>query len=119
MPVYRVSGWLYVNASNMDAAEEYLRDGVASGGGDETPDVYCDCGACDIPGWVRDSGKVIERAIEIAVRYGGIDGDHHKAWVIDQIVRVLAGDRYVKIVAEACSGDDGPETYTWDEGIPP
>ena len=36
----------------------------------------------------------IDAAIELAVRYGGIDGDHHKAWVIDQMVRVLAGDGY-------------------------
>ena len=28
-------------------------------------------------------------ALELAVKYGGIDGEHHKAWVIDQIVRAL------------------------------
>lgn len=75
-------------------------------------------------------------AIEYAVRFGGIVGDHHKAWVIDQMVRALTGcttDRaeksdgglefkskeYEKLVAEACAGDDGPDTYTWDEGIAP
>lgn len=59
------------------------------------------------------------RAIRIAVRYGGIDGEHHKAWVIDQMVRSLAGDRYIQIVADACNGEDGPHTYKWDFGIAP
>lgn len=31
----------------------------------------------------------IEKAIEIAVKYGGIDGAHHKTWVIDQMVRAV------------------------------
>ena len=55
------------------------------------------------------------------VRYGGIDGDHHKAWVIDQMVRWLSGspEAYAHIVANAKSGVDGPETYDWNEGIAP
>lgn len=61
----------------------------------------------------------IPKAIEIAVKYGGIDGDHHKAWVIDQMVRALAGDEYAAIVAEAKNGEGGPETYEWNEGIAP
>lgn len=61
----------------------------------------------------------VEQAIEIAVRYGGIDGDHHKAWVIDQMVRALTGENYDAVVADACAGDDGPNTYDWDEGIAP
>ncbi len=61
----------------------------------------------------------IEAAIELAIRYGGIDGDHHKAWVIDQMVRVLAGDDYEKIVTAAKAGEDGPDTFSWDVGIAP
>jgi len=61
----------------------------------------------------------ISGAIDLAVRYGGIDGSHHKDWLIDQMVRILAGDRYEEIVAEAKAGEDGPETYDWDEGIAP
>ena len=61
----------------------------------------------------------INQAIETAVKYGGIDGDHHKAWVIDQIVRILAGDQYSKIIKEACNGEDGPDTYDWNIGIAP
>jgi len=61
----------------------------------------------------------IGRAIEIAVRWGGIDGSHHKSWVIDQMVRELALEKYDAIVADARSGEDGPDTYDWDEGIAP
>jgi len=61
----------------------------------------------------------IRVALELAVRYGGIDGDHHKAWVIDQMVRVLAGDEYTQLVIDAKAGDDGPNTYGWNEGIAP
>lgn len=61
----------------------------------------------------------IDSAIELAVRYGSIGGDHHKAWVIDQMVRVLAGNNYEAVVAQARDGEDGPETYEWDCGIAP
>lgn len=61
----------------------------------------------------------IEAACELIVRYGGIDGGHHKAWVLDQVFRVLTGDDYARRVAEANAGEDGPETYAWDEGIAP
>lgn len=61
----------------------------------------------------------VNDAIDIAVRYGGTDGSDHKAWVIDQMVRVLAGDKYHEVVAEAKNGEYGPETYEWDEGIAP
>lgn len=84
----------------------------------------------------------IKRAIEIAVQYGGIDGDHHKSWTIDQMVRALTGcpvivkkvkgesgwykcevqgesEEYLAVVADAKAGEDGPNMYTWDEGIAP
>ncbi len=60
-----------------------------------------------------------QAAIDLIVELGGTDGAHHKSWVLDQVVRVLAGDRYEQIVADACSGEDGPDTYSWDEGIAP
>lgn len=66
-----------------------------------------------------DAETPVEMALEIAIRWGGIDGAHHKAWVIDQMVRALTGDRYAAVVADAKSGEDGPETYDWDEGIAP
>ena len=65
------------------------------------------------------ANEKIRQAIQLAVQYGGHDGDHHKAWVIDQMVRVLAGSEYDRVVADACAGEDGPNTYGWDVGIPP
>lgn len=85
----------------------------------------------------------IKAALDIAINYGGIDGDHHKAWVIDQMVRALTGcptetretsdirgeiytyaalgesEEYLALVTDAKSGGYGPETYGWDIGIAP
>lgn len=59
------------------------------------------------------------RALEVIRSYGGIDGAHHKQWVIDQVVRALTGDGYEAWVKAQRAGDDGPDTYEWDEGIAP
>lgn len=61
------------------------------------------------------------KALEIAKQYGGIDGAHHKDWVIDQMVRALINDdnEYADFVKDAKSGEDGPDTYDWSEGIAP
>jgi len=91
----------------------------------------------------RNKEKMIEHALQIAVRYGGIDGAHHKDWVIDQIVRALTNcpieekvsedcrgesysfetqgesEAYKELVEWSCDGEDGPNTYSWDKGIAP
>jgi len=59
------------------------------------------------------------KAIEFAVRYGGTSEMHHLQWVVDQMVRALAGDKYDEIVTAAKAGDDGPNTYEWHVGIAP
>jgi len=76
--------------------------------------------------------------------YSGIDGSHHKDWIIDQIARILKGTEvvlkiakwengqeeerfyladpmpnYWKWVAEMKDGENGPETYSYDFGIAP
>lgn len=68
---------------------------------------------------MTDLEERVFETIALAVQYGGIDGDHHKAWVIDQMVRKLAGEYYDKVITDAKSGEDGPETYSWDVGIAP
>jgi hypothetical protein len=60
-----------------------------------------------------------KRSLDLIRRYGGIDGDHHKTWVIAQIARILAGDEFLAWVAETKAGEEGPDTYAWDEGIAP
>lgn len=58
-------------------------------------------------------------ALDIILRFGGADGAHHKQWVLDEVVKALAGDNYDQWVASYNNGVDGPETYHWDRGIAP
>ena len=67
----------------------------------------------------KTDAERIQAAIDLIVELGGIDGAHHKNWVLDQVVRILAGDSYEQLVADVCDGPDGPDTYSWDEGIAP
>lgn len=60
----------------------------------------------------------IAKAVDLISQYGGIDGGHHKQWVLDQVLRVLLPD-YETWVQEYRNGEDGPDTYEWDEGIAP
>lgn len=85
-----------------------------------------------------------EWAMYFIGRYGGIDGGHHKAWVLDQVARVLKGtpitvelarweggaeeyriatgepsEDYRAWVAGMKNGDEGPDTYDYEEGTPP
>lgn len=85
----------------------------------------------------------ITDALNFAANYATTDGAHHKMWVIDQMVRSLTGcpieprtsidaygnpytfdalgesDEYREFIAEHNAGEDGPDTYSWDEGIAP
>lgn len=62
----------------------------------------------------------IEQALEIAFRYSQFDGENHKAWAIDQMVRALTGHDYAEWIAEyEGDPDDENNHYTWDEGRAP
>lgn len=61
----------------------------------------------------------VQIALELLANYGQEDGQHHQRWVIDQAVRILAGNGYEQWIADYRDGEDGPETYSWDEGIAP
>jgi hypothetical protein len=61
----------------------------------------------------------IEKALVIAVRFNHVEGENHKAWVIDQMVRALAGIEYQKIVDDVSNRAPGQEKYIWDIGIAP
>lgn len=60
-----------------------------------------------------------KEVLKLINRWGGIEEDHHKQWLLDQIVRVLAGDGYGKWVAEYQGGENGRKTYSWDVGTAP
>jgi transposase-like protein len=57
----------------------------------------------------------IKKALDLAFRYSQIDGDHHKAWVIDQMVRALTGGEYDEWIKKYKDDDE----YEWDEGVAP
>jgi len=63
--------------------------------------------------------KRIIQALKIASDYSQYDGSHHKEWAIDQMVRALTGEDYDGFIAAYCGGEDGPDTYSWSEGIAP
>lgn len=83
-------------------------------------------------------------ALYFIQRWGGFEKEHQKAWVLDQVARILNGtpiiveekrwadgtnqfqvtlgeptSRYHRWVAETCEGSEGPNTYDYDEGIAP
>lgn len=78
-------------------------------------------------GWRRRAEPVsnldrIKAAIEIVARYGGIDGAHHKQWLLDQVLRALMPPAlYAEFVRTRTDGPNGePDYYSpWDEGIAP
>lgn len=76
--------------------------------------------------------------------YGQTEGDHHKAWVLDQVARILLGtpviakvarwedgqkelrvhtgepsQLYYEWVKDMCDGEDGPNTYSYQCGVAP
>ena len=69
--------------------------------------------------WIEENNKDTEDILSLISDYGQIWGDHHKAWVLDQIVRIITKDKYDAFVKSYCDGDDGPDTYDWDTGIAP
>lgn len=76
--------------------------------------------------------------------YGQIDGSHHKDWVMDQVARIYNGtpviikqakwdngrtewridldeptEKYHEWVRDMKNGEDGEDSYSYDEGIAP
>lgn len=96
---------------------------------------------------MTDAETRIQNALAIAYNHAGIDGAHHKAYIIDQMVRALTGCKrevrytnvylngqftdtimnsvlaptkeYEDFVKGYEAGEDGPDTYEWDKGTPP
>lgn len=66
----------------------------------------------------EDLVEIKEIPLMLIQEWGGIDGAHHKQWLLDQLVRVMTTD-YEKWVKEFEAGEDSPNTYSWDVGIAP
>jgi hypothetical protein len=65
------------------------------------------------------NGARCKRAMDLMYKYKGIDGAHHKDWLLAQIARELLQNEYDEWVKNYKKGEDGPETYEWDEGVAP
>lgn len=61
-----------------------------------------------------------ERAVRLAIQYGQIDGEHHRLWVIDQMVRALLGNhRADETYTEMVTQYEKDREYSWDTGTAP
>ena len=64
----------------------------------------------------------IAKALELAELYGGVNGEQHKAWVIDSMVRALCGSKqeyYAWVARYEYPDIFGERVYKWDVGIVP
>jgi hypothetical protein len=57
-------------------------------------------------------------AARVATRFGMIPGEHHKQWVIDQMLHAVLGDKYQEWLIRMNS-IPGYEDEPWDTGIAP
>ncbi len=53
-------------------------------------------------------------AMSFIERYGGIDGSHHKTWVLDQAARALKGAPIIDL--RVASWSESPDEYRWELG---
>jgi ribA/ribD-fused uncharacterized protein len=58
----------------------------------------------------------INKAVDLAWRYGGIDGDHHQKWLVDQMLRKMLTE---KEYAEFVHDYEESGEYKWQTGIAP
>lgn len=56
-----------------------------------------------------------EWALEFIAGYGQTDGDHHKAWVMDQITRILLG---TPVNVKLARWENGEQEYRFSTGEP-
>lgn len=59
------------------------------------------------------------KAIGIAEQYAQIDGEHHKMWVIDQMLRELLGNSYDAWLEDYNQYSEENDYAKWDCGIAP
>lgn len=70
-----------------------------------------------VPTALLGKNQNISAAVDLIVSYSQIDGAHHKAWVLDQVLRCLVSEEDYDEIINAV--DEDGEPYGWDEGIAP
>ena len=68
--------------------------------------------------FLRSDMDKVSNALMIASQHGMVEGEHHKTWVIDQMVRALTGSQYEAFIEHACKRNN-LDTGGWDEGNVP
>ena len=62
----------------------------------------------------------IAEALSVLWCMGQYEGEsQHQTWLLDQVVRYLAGDQYDDWVRRRNTGQDGEEMHPWSTGTPP
>lgn len=71
--------------------------------------------------YLSPAQNAVEEAREFIREWGQVDGSHHKAWVIDQVLRILLNteEEYTAWVADYEKEDMDGDWYEWDAGIAP
>jgi hypothetical protein len=69
-------------------------------------------GYVDPDPWIEQ----VQKVIKITLQYGMIDGEHHKQWLLDQILRICLEEFYDKEIEKFNADKNYKE---WDVGIPP
>lgn len=60
---------------------------------------------------------VVNVAIQVALDHAQCEEQQHRTWVIDQMVRILAGENYDRVI-EKYAAEHGL-LYDWDTGVSP
>lgn len=60
-----------------------------------------------------------EKEIAKFILEHGMDAPHHMQWTLDQVLRMLLQDKYMRTVMEACYDADKGVIWTWETGIAP
>lgn len=71
----------------------------------------------------KEVGRILHRRIRkaktIAHRFGSIPGEHHKQWVIDQMMQALLSKKEYQAWLIELISEPGYEDDPWDPGIAP
>lgn len=58
-------------------------------------------------------------ALELLFRYGQLKDSREKDWLIDQLLRSIAGDHYEDFLAIYSIDEEFGSSYSWSPGEPP
>lgn len=67
---------------------------------------------------LTDEQRIV-KAVSMVLDSVHYDGEHHKQWTLDQVLRILTGEEYENVIAKFETGEDGTQAYEWDTGVAP